>query len=71
MEGYLATGGHSNAQQLVNKNEILWEGESFESACENALNALKWDIKYYDKERNTYWGCRFFDNETDARKSFG
>lgn len=24
-----------------------------------------------DLERLTYWSCRFFDNEADARKSFG
>lgn len=25
----------------------------------------------YDREYKSFWGCRLFDNETDARKSFG
>jgi hypothetical protein len=24
-----------------------------------------------NQENMTYWGCRLFDNEADARKSFG
>lgn len=27
--------------------------------------------RYFNAEKLTYWACRFFDNETDARKSFG
>lgn len=26
---------------------------------------------YIDLKRKTFWGCKFFDNESDARKSFG
>jgi hypothetical protein len=71
-EGYSATGNSSDAQRLTRKGEdTLWEGETFKDACENALRTLKWEMKYYDKDRNTYWGCRFYDNEADARKSFG
>lgn len=29
------------------------------------------DLLYYDREKLTYWACRLFDNETDARKSYG
>lgn len=71
-EGYAATGQSGNAQRLTIGNEdTLWEGESFQKACENALRTLEWDMSYYDKKRNTYWACRFFENEVDARKSFG
>ena len=71
-EGYAATGEGGTAQRLTIKNEdTLWEGETFQEACENALRTLKWDMSYYNKERNTYWACGFFDNEADARKSFG
>lgn len=26
---------------------------------------------YYDPERLTYWGCKLYDNEEDARKEYG
>lgn len=72
IEGYVATGENGTAQILAKRNEYtLWEGETFQKACENALRTLKWDMSYYNKERNTYWACRFFDNEIDARNSFG
>lgn len=72
-EGYQVTGNQGTAQRLTfTKNEdTMWEGETFQKACENALKVLKWDMSYYDAKRNTYWACRFFDNEADARKSFG
>lgn len=40
---------------------------SFQEACD-MLYAGK---STYNSEKCTYWGCRLFDNETDARKSFG
>lgn len=71
IEGYAATGESAMAGRLTRKNEdTLWQGETFKAACENALRTLKWDMSYYNKERNTYWMCRFFDNEIDARRSF-
>lgn len=72
-EGYTATGESGGAQQLTRENgDNLFEGETFKEACKNALIELDWDMdRYYDEERNTFWACRFFDNETDARKSFG
>jgi len=30
-----------------------------------------YSISCIDLNRMTFWGCRFFDNEQDARKSFG
>lgn len=73
LEGLCTSGERSQAERVSRKNELtLWEGDTFQEACENAITALKWEKKrYYDKERNTYWACRFFDNEKDARKSFG
>lgn len=73
-EGFAATGEHGTAFQLNLTNETctLWKGDSFREACLNALKSLNWETdRYYDYSRNTYWGCRFFDNEQDARKSFG
>lgn len=72
-EGYAATGERGTAQHLVKEGETdtEWPGRTFHEACINALRTLKWDMKHYDNNRNTYWACRFFDNEKDARKSFG
>lgn len=71
-EGYAATCERGKAQRLTRKNEdTLWEGETFQAACENALLTLGWDMSYYNKETNSYWGCGFFDNETEARRNYG
>lgn len=71
LEGYRATGEHGTAQ-LIGEGV---EAETFPEACVKAMLDNNWGAadleKYYDKERNTYWGCRFFDNEKDARASFG
>lgn len=26
---------------------------------------------YYNEKSNTYYGCRLFDNEAEARRAFG
>jgi hypothetical protein len=66
-EGFSVTGQSSPAQFLGE-----FEAESFEEACVIAMKVKGWDIKnYYDPERNTFWGCKFYDNEADARKYFG
>ncbi|CAB4192155.1 hypothetical protein UFOVP1244_4 [uncultured Caudovirales phage] len=44
-----------------------FNAESFADACEMAII----DRSLFDRERLTYWGCGLFDNETDARRSFG
>lgn len=72
VEGYACTGESGTAQRIARKGEnTIWEGRSFQEACENALKTLDWDMDYYNTEVNTYWGCSFFDNESEARKLFG
>jgi len=72
MEGYAATGEHGSAHRLVSKEgKTLWEGETFKDAVKAAVEEVIEEKNYYDPERNTYWGCRFFDNEAEARSSFG
>jgi len=67
-EGYATNGQIQTPQRLTRRfEETLWDGETFNDACENALRTLKWDMSYYNKEQNTYWSCRFFDNEIDAK----
>ena len=61
-EGYAAT-GESAPAHLHGKQEA----ESFFEAC---LIFFKGSY-LFNVDRMTYWGCRLFDNETDARKSFG
>lgn len=66
-EGFSCTGNDATAQMCG-----VFEGESFEEAVLAYYNSL-------DREAQSYWtlqdltcyGCRFFDNEADARKSFG
>lgn len=47
------------------------EGETFEDACKNLAEKDSSFKGYFDPERLTYWGCRLFDNEVEARVSFG
>lgn len=66
IEGYCCSGDSSKASYLGQ-----FKGKTFEEACERALKEKSWDMSYYDRKSNTYWACRFFDNEEDARKCFG
>ncbi len=73
IEGYSATGENAPAQKLVNPNNDngTWQSETFQEACKKALIELKWDMSYYNEKANSYWACRFFDNEIESRKDFG
>jgi hypothetical protein len=66
MEGYAATGEHGEATYHGD-----YAGEDFRSAVERMMHDQQWDFKLYDRQRLTYWGCKFYDNEADARQSFG
>jgi len=82
MEGYAATGEHSDAQKIGEA-----EGDTFDDAVKNYMlrpTLLPHGIKENDKSRYrseeayanrrsnwNIWACNLFDNETDARKSFG
>lgn len=52
-----------------------YEANSFEEAVEKWFDEKPDRREYYGKNKLkgtiSYWGCRFFDNESDARKSFG
>ena len=61
-EGYRATGEHGTAQKL---GEV--EAPTFAEACD-LVCGKRGD---YDSKRGTVWGCRLFNNEADARRSFG
>ena len=80
MEGYAATGERSDAQ-IVGKGY----GETFDDAVKdymaktpnhgievNERNRYRTEEAYKNRRSNwNIWACSLFDNEIDARKSFG
>ena len=69
MTGYACTGNSSGASFLG-----TFEADSFIDACDKWAETLReCDKQYYNKKENKawFWGCAIYDNETDARKSFG
>jgi hypothetical protein len=79
MDGYLDQGTEgipAKAHRLTRKGEqTLWDGETFQEACLSAMRALDWPEeeikKWYNPEKNSFSLCVFYDNEEDARKSYG
>lgn len=71
-EGYLATGCEGIPVTAMKLGE--YEAESFEDAIllyiENHPNEERYIHKRLDGSWR-FWGCRLFDNEADARSSFG
>ena len=52
--------------------EGTYEANSFQEACDIMAHDKGYDKSgLYNKEHRSVWGCRLFDNEEDARKSFG
>ena len=65
----MATGMDGVPQRAFMLTDI--EAPSLRDACRAyALMHPEW-AKDWDAERMTYWGCRIFDNEQEARKKFG
>lgn len=50
-----------------------FKGETFKDAIVAFRDTLtdEYSFKCIDIDRMMFWGCQFFDNEADARKSFG
>lgn len=67
-EGYIAT---------KEKHKAMFHGKFKGNTFKDAVIAWKKtltdkdSIKCVDLDGMTFWGCKFFDNETDARKNFG
>lgn len=68
MEGYMATGEHGPAYKLGE-----YEADNFDQAIEKLLDSDPENKQYYRQTdgRHYIWSCRLYDNEQDARKSFG
>ena len=64
-EGYQATGNSSEAIYHGSAS-----GENFPEACDILFKGTT-NEQYYDRDKLTYWGCRLFDNEQEARRAFG
>ena len=65
-EGYAAT-GESGTATLIGRAF----GKTFKEAYENFAERDKGFKNLFNPDRMTYWGCRLFTNQADARKSFG
>ena len=46
-------------------------GSNFKEACDNLAIKDANFKRYYSSNDLTYWGCKLFDNEVDARANFG
>ena len=68
MEGYAATCEHSPAQNL-GTYEALDLDEAVKHYMEGHPDSVEWDR--FGRGRHAIWACEIFDNEVDARKSFG
>lgn len=78
VEGYVATGqrrtayclGTTEADNFIEAAKKLWR-EKYLSAYGGDLHKADEDFSISRKGIPCIWGCRCFDNEADARKSFG
>lgn len=73
MEGFAAT-GQSEKAQLIG----VYEAETFDEAVQKYIQGeiaehgtSTVELNRFGQGRHAIWGCELFDNETDARKSFG
>lgn len=68
IEGYQATGQSTKATYHGE-----YEGQDFKEAVTAFKDSLtdEHSRQCVDLNRMTFWGCKFFDNESDARKAFG
>jgi hypothetical protein len=65
-EGFLMTGGGGKAFKFGDA-----KGVDFLDACKNYFAENPSDNFRITNGEPIWWGCRLFDNEKDARKSFG
>lgn len=69
IEGYAATGESNTAQCLANGAP----GDSFREAVIAWVASpagAHWQNDF-DADRLSFWGCRAFDNESEARRNYG
>ena len=68
IEGYAATGERGTAQCIG-----IYEAKDLDDAVKKYMaanpNRVDWDR--FGRGRHAIWACEIFDNEAQARKSFG
>ncbi len=65
-EGYRATGDQGGACF-----HGIGRGENFGEACEDHFDDERDPSGFFDRKELTYWGCRLYNSEADARATFG
>jgi hypothetical protein len=67
-EGYAATGQHSGATY-----HGCFIAKDLKDAVQQFKNTIQdsYSKSLVNTEELSYWGCKFFDSEFSARKSFG
>ncbi len=65
-EGFAATGEYGRAMK-----HATIEAPTLREACDKLVAQDPDFAIYYDANNMTYWGCRLFDNEAEAREMFG
>ena len=67
VEGFNIMGEKGEAQRIG-----IFSGKTFREACLAAWGAGKFNgYGEFDEKRLTVWGCRLFETEAEARRSFG
>lgn len=68
-EGYLISGMEGVPSPAFLMGSAV--APTFKEACDKFFKNYPGADINYDSERLSYWACSLFDNEQDARKSFG
>jgi len=72
MEGYSATGEHSDANKIYESaTAIDFDSAILEYMQSNSRHGIDERTSQTGEKYYSIWACRLFDNEADARKSFG
>lgn len=70
MEGYAATGESGTAQCIGTYNAVDIDDAVKQYMAEHPnRNSVDWDR--FGRGRHAIWACEIFDNEAQARESFG
>lgn len=65
-EGFVATGESGTARLMG-----TIDAKTFAGACRLMAKREHWGAYFRLMPHPSFWGCRLFDNEADARKAFG
>lgn len=66
VEGFRVVEAEAKASYLG-----TYQAKTLKEAVIQWLNENPKEKKYVDLDNLTHWGCSFYDNEYDARKTFG